>query len=172
MRETCARVLAAALMTGAIAFALGAPALFESSRDEIQALIAPPSSLQRSVRVPALPAPARPRRADRLAAAQTIRRGATVAVERRTPRTLVRKVRRVLAAAPPRVEAQPAQPPVETPPPAPAPPPPPPEDDDDGEEAKHKDKDRDKAKEKERAEPDDDDDDDGEREDDEEDEDD
>jgi hypothetical protein len=69
MRETCARVLAAALMTGAIAFALGAPALFESPRDGTWRLTAPPSSLQRSVRVPALPAPERPARAERLAAA-------------------------------------------------------------------------------------------------------
>jgi hypothetical protein len=77
MRETCARVLAAALMTGAIAFALGAPALFESPRDESRALTAPPSSLQRSVRVPAPSAPARPVRAERLVAALSVRPPAT-----------------------------------------------------------------------------------------------
>jgi hypothetical protein len=76
MRETCARVLAAALMTGAIAFALGAPALFESPRDESRLLKAPPPSLQRSVRVPALPAPAQPRRAERLRHALSVGRRA------------------------------------------------------------------------------------------------
>ena len=54
MRETCARVLAAALMTGAIAAALAMPALFDSARDVGHGLTAPPSSLERLVRVPAL----------------------------------------------------------------------------------------------------------------------
>ena len=53
MRETCARVLAAALMTGAIGFALAMPAVFGtgSARDAVRSLTAPPSSLQRSVPV-------------------------------------------------------------------------------------------------------------------------
>jgi hypothetical protein len=54
MRESCARVLAAALMTGAIAFAVGMPALFETAHDFGRTLLAPPSSLQRTVRAPAL----------------------------------------------------------------------------------------------------------------------
>jgi hypothetical protein len=54
MRETCARVLAAALMTGAIATAMGLPTLFESGGDPGRRLTAPPSSLQRSVSSPAL----------------------------------------------------------------------------------------------------------------------
>jgi hypothetical protein len=51
MRETCARVLAAALMTGAIAFALAMPAVLGTARENGRPLTAPPSSLQRSVRV-------------------------------------------------------------------------------------------------------------------------
>ena len=65
MRETCARVLAAALMTGAIGFALAMPALVGTSRDAVRSLTAPPSSLQRSVHVVAI-APPRPVRAGRL----------------------------------------------------------------------------------------------------------
>jgi hypothetical protein len=57
MRESCARVLAAALMTGAIAFAVGMPALFETAHDFGRSLLAPPSSLQRTVRAPALGEP-------------------------------------------------------------------------------------------------------------------
>ena len=52
MRETCARVLAAALMTGAIGFALAMPAIFETAHKAAgRSLTAPPSSLQRSVHV-------------------------------------------------------------------------------------------------------------------------
>ena len=51
MRETCARVLAAALMTGAIGFALAMPAIFETAHKAGRSLTAPPSSLQRSVHV-------------------------------------------------------------------------------------------------------------------------
>jgi hypothetical protein len=53
MRETCARALAAALMTAAIATAVGLPAAFESASPRERGLTAPPSSLQRTVRVPA-----------------------------------------------------------------------------------------------------------------------
>src|SRR5439155_23904773 len=56
MRETCARVLAAALMTGAVAAALATPALFDGPGDRGLELTAPPSSHRRSVHVPALPA--------------------------------------------------------------------------------------------------------------------
>src|ERR671922_1436166 len=91
MRETCARVLAAALMTGAIAFALGAPALFESTREESRLLKAPPSSLQRSVRVAALPAPARPHRAERLPARSVSRPVRQPAVVDTAPRSGIRR---------------------------------------------------------------------------------
>ena len=73
MRETCARVLAAALMTGAIATALGLPALFGSAQEVGRGLVTPPSSHQRSVRVPALAAPPRPVRAERLVRAQSVK---------------------------------------------------------------------------------------------------
>ena len=61
MRETCARVLAAALMTGAIAAVVGMSALFGTSGEASRPISAPPSSLQRSVRLTAHLAPrARP----------------------------------------------------------------------------------------------------------------
>ena len=51
MRETCARVLAAALMTGAIATVVGMSALFDTPTEVGRPIAAPPSSLQRSVRI-------------------------------------------------------------------------------------------------------------------------
>ena len=51
MRATCARVLAAALMTGAIAAAGALPALVRDTVERPHALAAPPSSLQRVVRI-------------------------------------------------------------------------------------------------------------------------
>jgi hypothetical protein len=60
MRETCARVLAAALMTGAIASVVAMSALFDTPREAAQAPIAPPSSLERSVRVTVRPTPRHP----------------------------------------------------------------------------------------------------------------
>jgi hypothetical protein len=87
MRETCARVLAAALMTGAIATAMGLPTLFESDGDLRRGLTAPPSSLQRSVHAPVLPAPARRPLAERLANAPSNRRPDTrPAIVRTNPR--------------------------------------------------------------------------------------
>src|SRR6266545_2377219 len=73
MRETCARVLAAALMTGAIATALGLPAAFDSALEPGRGLTAPPSSLRHTVHVPAVTASERPARAERLLAALPIR---------------------------------------------------------------------------------------------------
>jgi hypothetical protein len=71
MRETCARVLAAALMTGAIAAVVGMSALFGTPGEASRPISAPPSSLQRSVRLTAHLAPrARPRVA-RLVTAHT-----------------------------------------------------------------------------------------------------
>jgi hypothetical protein len=55
MRETCARVLAAALMTGAIATVVAMSTLFSMPRQSGQALTAPPSSLRRAIIVAALP---------------------------------------------------------------------------------------------------------------------
>jgi hypothetical protein len=50
MRETCARVLAAALMTGAIAGTVAMSALFGPPSGADRPISAPPSSLERSVR--------------------------------------------------------------------------------------------------------------------------
>src|SRR6476646_8880772 len=71
MRETCARVLAAALMTGAIGFALAMPAIFATAHDAGWSLTAPPSFLQRSVHVVAS-APSRAARGGRLDETQAI----------------------------------------------------------------------------------------------------
>jgi hypothetical protein len=76
MRETCARVLAAALMTGAVAAALATPALFDAPRDRGLELTAPPSSHRRSVQVAALPAPKRTPHPERLALAPSVRHAA------------------------------------------------------------------------------------------------
>jgi hypothetical protein len=72
MRETFARVLAAALMTGAIATVVGMSALFEMPSEPGRPIAAPPSSLQRSVRLEAQPAPPRRTRATRLQTAHPI----------------------------------------------------------------------------------------------------
>jgi hypothetical protein len=125
MRETCARVLAAALMTGAIATAMGLPTLFDGAGDLGPGVTAPPSSLQRSVHVPALSAPARPARAERLVTAQIARppakRPAIVRIEPSRGAVPV-------GAGPPAVPAAPPAPAPPAPaPPAPAPPAPAPE---------------------------------------------
>jgi hypothetical protein len=63
MRETCARVLAAALMTGAIATVVGMAAHLGTPSEPGLSPTAPPSSLQRTVRLAAQPAPASKERA-------------------------------------------------------------------------------------------------------------
>ena len=72
MREKCARVLVAALMTGAIGFALAMPAIFGTTHNAGRSVTAPPSSLQRSVHVVAS-APLRSARGGRLEETQPIR---------------------------------------------------------------------------------------------------
>jgi hypothetical protein len=59
MRETCARVLAAALMTAAIATVVGMSTLFGTAREASRPIAAPPSSLQRIVRLTAHVQPTR-----------------------------------------------------------------------------------------------------------------
>lgn len=81
MRETCARVLAAALMTGAIAFALAMPAIFDTARNAARSLTTPPSFLQRSVDVTAS-APSHSARSGRLEETQPIPSGGFVLVSR------------------------------------------------------------------------------------------
>jgi hypothetical protein len=60
MRETCARVLAAALMTGAIAAVVGMSTLVGAPSDETRPLAAPPSLPERLVRIHAVPVRPRP----------------------------------------------------------------------------------------------------------------
>jgi len=143
MRETCARVLAAALMTGAIAAVVAMSALFDTPQRGGGALTAPPSSLQRSVRVEVPPAPRHPPVAERLTSARTttstpLRRVIVSAhVVRRTIVVRHRHApRRQLAAVRPKpapvVQPAPAPAPTSTPASAPASatPPPAPSDDD------------------------------------------
>src|SRR5690242_19211112 len=59
MRETCARVLAAALLTGAIATVVGMSAVFGTPGQASRPLAAPPSALQRTVRLSVQPLPSR-----------------------------------------------------------------------------------------------------------------
>jgi hypothetical protein len=131
MRETCARVLAAALMTGAIAGTVGMSALFGPPSEADRPITAPPSSLQRSVRAEVLREPPvhrtgveRPVIAPSL---RTTRARPVVATHRlviiRTHR--VHAVRRGLAASKPKPQpVTPVSDPTASP--APAPPPPPP----------------------------------------------
>jgi hypothetical protein len=57
MRATCARVLAAALLTAAISTVVGMSALFDTPSEAGRPIAAPPSKLQRSVRLTAHLAP-------------------------------------------------------------------------------------------------------------------
>jgi hypothetical protein len=59
MRATCARVLAAALLTAAISTVVGMSALFGTPSEAGRPIAAPPSQLQRSVRLTARPEPPR-----------------------------------------------------------------------------------------------------------------
>ena len=83
MRAKCARVLAAALMTGAIGFALAMPAFFGTPNDVTRLLTAPPSSLQGSVRAVAPRASARSTtEAERLAGRASLTTAARLAAFR------------------------------------------------------------------------------------------
>jgi hypothetical protein len=71
MRETCARVLVAALMTGAIATVVGMPALVDTPREPTRLIAAPRSSVERSVRLTAQIVPRHRRSAPRLVTTHT-----------------------------------------------------------------------------------------------------
>src|SRR5215831_5335180 len=122
MRETCARVLAAALLAGAIATAVGMSALVDTPRETIRPIAAPPSTVQRSVRLTAHIAPRHRARAARLVTAHTSYRAPRSAVLAhrlivvRTHRAPARPHRRQLASAP-----APAAAPAPAPAPGPAP---------------------------------------------------
>jgi hypothetical protein len=84
MRETCARVLAAALMTGAIAAVVAMSALFETPRKYSRPIAAPPSSLHRTVRLEAQPAPPHRQTVARLHAPHPVNRPTRPAIVTRS----------------------------------------------------------------------------------------
>jgi hypothetical protein len=123
MRETCARVLAAALMTGAIATVVGMSALFGTPGEASRPISAPPSSLQRSVRLTAHPAPPSRPSAARLVTAHTNYvpprpRTATVLAATRTRRVSERAPRQLTSVRKPQPTPEPA--PTPAPPAVPA----------------------------------------------------
>jgi hypothetical protein len=92
MRATCARVLAAALMTAAIATVVGMSALFRPASEAARPIAAPPSSLQRTVRVTAHVLPAR--RQSRPSPARLVTRSTIAVRPRPAPVTRLATVRR------------------------------------------------------------------------------
>lgn len=127
MRETCVRVLAAALLTAAIATVVGMSALFRTPSEAGRPISAPPSSLQRTVRLTAHLAPPHRQRTPELVTTDTNR--STSVRHEVISRSLVvrhkhRPSRRQLAdvsPAAPLPAAAPAPPaPVSSPPPPPA----------------------------------------------------
>jgi hypothetical protein len=111
MRETCARVLAAALMTGAIATVVAMSALFEMPTGPARPIAAPPSSLQRSIVFKVQPVRPHRARAIRLENAHQISKPA--------PRVVV--ARHLVTTSAPRVRPQPRQLAAAAPKPTPAP---------------------------------------------------
>jgi len=121
MRETCARVLAAALMTGAIATVVAMSALSGATGEAGRSFAAPPSSLKRSVPVVQVTTP-RPRSIG--PAARSNSAGPRpVVVSRRLVVLRHWSPPRQLAAAKPKPKPAPASP-AATPTPAPEPAPP------------------------------------------------
>jgi hypothetical protein len=117
MRETCVRVLAGALMTGAIATVVAMSALLGAPGEAGPPLAAPPSSLQRSVPVVALPRPEQgPRLQPRMASRPVAARPRPVVLAR----SLV-VIRRHRSAEPPRRLATAKPKPTSTPAPRPSP---------------------------------------------------
>ena len=128
MRETCARVLAAALMTGAIAAVVWLSALGGMPSDSSAALAAPVWLPQRSVTIHVRPADPGPKRVQRAPVGQSVRHVVRPAVASRrfvTIHTSRAKptVRRRLTATKPKpavpAPAAPAAVPAATPAPAP-----------------------------------------------------
>jgi hypothetical protein len=85
MRETCLRVLAAGLMTGSIAAVVGMSALFGMPSAPGRPIAAPPSSLQRAVRIHVAPAPPQRRSVERIRITHRVTRPAR-------PAALVRRL--------------------------------------------------------------------------------
>lgn len=120
MRETCARVIAAALLTGAIATVVGMSALVDTPPEPARPIAAPLPTVQRSVRLTARIVPRHRRHAARLVTTRP-----TYAPARRPAVTHSLIVARPQRAAPrpqPRqLAAVPAPAAAPAPPPAPAP---------------------------------------------------
>jgi hypothetical protein len=120
MRETCARVLAAALLAGAIATVVGMAAHLGTPNDTGRPIAAPPSSLQRTVRLTARLArrPSRP--------ARHIVTTTTIHVQSGTPHAVTARLvvssHRARRPEPKRQFAATVAPPVEASAPAPDPP--------------------------------------------------
>jgi hypothetical protein len=142
MRGTCARVLAAALMTGAIATVVGMAALFGTPTEGGRPISAPPSSLQRSIRLTAHLAPRHRRSAPRLVTVHTnhfrpVRQQQAVSGLAGTrTRHVAPRPRRQLTSVP-KPEAVPVPAPAVAPTPADPPPPVTYEDDDQGKDHGH-----------------------------------
>jgi hypothetical protein len=81
MRATCARVLAAALLTAAISTVVGMSALFGTPSEAGRPIAAPPSQLQRSVRLTARPEPPRGQGTAQLVTTHTNRPAPSVRTE-------------------------------------------------------------------------------------------
>lgn len=120
MRETCARVIAAALLTGAIATVVGMSALVDTPPEPARPVAAPLPTVQRSVRLTARIVPRHRRHAARLVTTRP-----TYSPARRPAVTHSLIVARPQRAAPrpqPRqLAAVPAPAAAPAPPPAPAP---------------------------------------------------
>lgn len=128
MRENCARVLAAALMTGAIGFVLAMPALFGTAHDAVRSLTAPPSSLQGTVHVvaSALSGPAHAGRVEHAHSTRPALRTASpvsgrLASSVRRPSSAPRPAPKPAPRPAPRPAPQPAPQPTPQPTPQPAP---------------------------------------------------
>jgi hypothetical protein len=121
MRETCARALAAALLTGAIATVVGMAAHLGPPTDTGGPIAAPPSPLERTVRLTVRPAPKPSRRAARVVTVTTIHvpppppRAATprlVVTKHRGRRPAPKRQLAATAPAPPPPTTTEAQPPA------------------------------------------------------------
>jgi hypothetical protein len=142
MRGTCARVLAAALMTGAIATVVGMGALSGTPSEASRPISAPPSSLQRSVRLTAHFAPRHRQSAPRLVTVHTnrvrpVRQQALNGLAVARTHHVAPRPRRQLASVPKPAAAAPAPAPAVAPAPADPPPPVTVEDDDQGKDHGH-----------------------------------
>lgn len=120
MRATCARVLAAALLTAAISTVVGMSALFGTPSQTGRPISAPPSQLQRTVRLTGHPEP------PRLVTTHTNRPAPSVRTEVITRSLVVVRKRKAAHRSEPRqlTDVKPASEPAAAPSPAAQPPPP------------------------------------------------